>query len=799
MNPPSEEQQHIIDHVKAQSNVIVDACAGSGKSTTILSCALYMPEARLLQLTYNKTLRHEIREKIEELKLTNIDVHTYHSLAYNYYHHDGQMDNGIRRIIRENLPLKYPIVSASLFDTDTTLEPTSTTTPPLPNTLAFDILVVDEAQDMTHVYFMLLHKFVQDCGRKFQLLVLGDKKQGLYEFKGADIRFLTLAHSCWHNHPLLKTQTFAHCTLQTSYRITKPMADFVNVGLLDSKRLHAVKSGPPVHYMRREHAIVSRYIAAQITELIETGSKFADIYILCASLKAAIARDVENILVDKNIPCYLSTQESQEQLDNRIIHNKVVFSTFHCVKGRQRKHVFVLGFDETYFRYYARKLSLDECPNTLYVACTRGLERLYVFEKCGRDTDAPLPFLKLSHSAMAKPTTEFVKFLGNTAGLRPAEHKQKAIEQSKQTRKQNITVSDILRFLSESVLDTISPVIDKIFVKIDTHTMKPYEDQAEEYIYDEIEIPGVKETRSGHYEDVSDINGIVMPMLFYDALEDNRQRGLLQHLVRMAMTSIPLDKHKYLHNMVDTMPEKCETIEEYLFVANLCIAVQERLYSKLKQLREDEYDWLTPEMVSACVAQFERVVGPFCHTEEWQAEFTIVTQNRDEDHFYIDKFVQNALQSDAVVYRIGARADLMTTNTLWEMKCTTNLTIEHKMQLVWYMWLWYMQMPSKERMTKQYKTGYLFNVKTGELLQLQASMEELNLIVREMIKDKFKEEIPKTDPEFLQHIYDTRGYPVAQEDESETESDQASEAGSESTLTNEIPGMVSATSLSIVV
>ena len=64
-----------------------------------------------------------------------------------------------------------------------------------------------------------------------------------------------------------------------------------------------------------------------------------------------------------------------------------------------------------------------------------------------------------------------------------------------------------------------------------------------------------------------------------------------------------------------------------------------------------------------------------------------------------------------------------------------------------------------------------------------------------MIKAQFKEEIPKTDPEFLQHMYDTRGYPVAQEDEDESEA----ESEAENTMTNEIPEMVSATSLSIVV
>ena len=65
MNNPSEEQQIIIDHVKNKKNVIVDACAGSGKSTTVLSMAKSLPRRKFLQLTYNSMLRHEVNDKIK--------------------------------------------------------------------------------------------------------------------------------------------------------------------------------------------------------------------------------------------------------------------------------------------------------------------------------------------------------------------------------------------------------------------------------------------------------------------------------------------------------------------------------------------------------------------------------------------------------------------------------------------------------------------------------------------------------------------------------------------------------------
>ena len=50
MNKPSGEQQIIIDIVKNGYNISVDACAGSGKSTTVLSIAKQLPEKKYYNL-----------------------------------------------------------------------------------------------------------------------------------------------------------------------------------------------------------------------------------------------------------------------------------------------------------------------------------------------------------------------------------------------------------------------------------------------------------------------------------------------------------------------------------------------------------------------------------------------------------------------------------------------------------------------------------------------------------------------------------------------------------------------------
>ena len=50
------------------------------------------------------------------------------------------------------------------------------------------------------------------------------------------------------------------------------------------------------------------------------------------------------------------------------------------------------------------------------------------------------------------------------------------------------------------------------------------------------------------------------------------------------------------------------------------------------------------------------------------------------------------------------------------------------------------------------KVFKIFNIRTGELLVLQSTMEELHTIMLALLKSKYSTQIPKTDEEFLDDV-----------------------------------------------
>ena len=95
------------------------------------------------------------------------------------------------------------------------------------------------------------------------------------------------------------------------------------------------------------------------------------------------------------------------------------------------------------------------------------------------------------------------------------------------------------------------------------------------------------------------------------------------------------------------------------------------------------------------------------------------------------------------LYRFTARTDFITENAIWEWKCTSKLTTEHKIQLVLYAWIWKMVYKTPKRF-------FLFNIKTGELFELISDeIEDMTKIVVEIIKGKYVKAEKKTEEEFI--------------------------------------------------
>ena len=704
MNKMSEEQRAVLDHISRGKNVIVDACAGSGKSTTILSIAKEMPRITIRQFTYNSMLRHEVKDKIREYQLSNIHVHTYHSFSVKYYAENGHTDTGIRQIVRQDTSPRTKIPPA-------------------------DLIVLDESQDMTFLYFQLIVKMARDMSTKFQLLVLGDYMQGIYEFKGADIRFLTVADKIWKTLPFLKTPEFEKCTLQTSYRITNQMANFVNRDMLGEERLKACRNGVPVIYIRRPRHQIEQIVVYQIRRLLQEGESPSDFFVLGSSVKGANSniRRMENALTENNIPCHVPMVETDAP-DERVIEGKVVFSTFHTVKGRQRKYVFIVGFDQGYF-YNARNLDKTRCPNTLYVAATRATHGLYLLEN---DSSRPLEFLKQTHIQMKQ--SEYIDFKGIPQTIFHSWEKEE--DNSIVTiPTYYVTATDLIKFIPESVLEQISPIIDRIFI---TEGRALHEN--------ELDIPKIVEVRDGLYEDVSDLNGIAIPSIYYDLLRGNTDgTNVLKEMIQANLQEIKPGKHGFLKEAVAKLPDVCSTPADYLYLANVYVAVQEKLYFKLKQIECGDYNWLTVDIVNKCMTTLKTSIGPSA-TSEFEKQ--IIHHSLELEHAKIDAKLYEHFGYETN-FRFSARVDLLTNDTMWELKCTSNLTLDHKLQVVIYAWLWRLLFDGDDPVNKkEYK---LLNIRTGEILRLESTTEELTQIVASLLKGKYGKNAILTDEEFIEN------------------------------------------------
>jgi hypothetical protein len=656
MITPSDEQRRFIDLIAQGDNVVGDCVAGSGKTTTVLMLAEHFTDKSILQITYNSQLKTEVRKKVESMEIQNLEVHTYHSLALRYYAKKGFDDKMIRKAMKMQLGLNRP---------------------------EFDIIVIDEAQDMTPLFYGLMRKFIRELQNpKLQLIVLGDKYQGIYQFKGADSRFLTLTHKLWDRE-------FENATLSTSYRITQPVASFVNECMLGFPRMNASKPGANVQYIRCNAYKVFYEVADRVCNLMEVHDlQPQDVFVLAGSIKSARLpiHTLENEFVRRGIQCHYPTGDDRV-IDEDVIRGKVVFSTFHQAKGRERAIVVIYGFDAGYFNFHEKVRSPLECPETLYVAATRAKQHLILLE----DTkQGPLPFLK--HTLKELEKLPFVDY--HEVDSRVSE------PFSRSSKTSTSSPTEITKFLKDDALVSLTELVDKTF---ETETKKYYSS----------DITSKIQTGEITYEDVSDINGIAIPAMY-----EAKRMGVstIEQVVRDKCKNRedPVIESHYSRN------RDVKSVSDYLHLTLVYNAFCERLHHRLVNIKS--WDWLTDDSVKECITPL----------------YSILPMGT----MYENEILANYPSPIYGIIKFTGFIDAITDDTLWEIKCTSELSLEHHLQLVVYAWMMMRKCPNKNYKFK------LINLKTGEIRKIQ-STEYIDEMMAILINSKFSPTLELTDDQFV--------------------------------------------------
>lgn len=209
------EQQSFIKQALDGRNVLVEACIGSGKTTSIQClCQMMPPYKVVLYLTFNRLLKEEAKVKItaEWVRVTN-----YHGFAYGEcvrHNITVGVSDSIQTYLNSHLPVEH-----------------------------IDVLIMDEYQDINGVISQML-RYIVDRNPGIQVVAVGDMAQKM------------------SNHTVLEVDKFIHELLgenlvpmefTTCFRLNDSLAQ--ELGAVWGKEIHGVNTDMQVMTMSFDEAL----------------------------------------------------------------------------------------------------------------------------------------------------------------------------------------------------------------------------------------------------------------------------------------------------------------------------------------------------------------------------------------------------------------------------------------------------------------------------------------------------------------------------------------------------------------
>ncbi|KAI0447558.1 P-loop containing nucleoside triphosphate hydrolase protein [Xylaria telfairii] len=686
---PSDKQREIV-RLCFKQNVVVSARPGSGKTATAEAIVAAYPDKRVVVLTYSKRLQHETHLRLR--KYSNCEILTFHGMA-KFLSNDCVCNDAILRDLREDVFRRNEL--------------------PRWSSAPFDIIVLDEFQDCTPLLFWLTNCFIlantpREGGQPPRIVVLGDERQSIYQFRGADQRYLTLAPELLAS---ISPYPFAKVTLGESFRLSNETAQFLNDAFLGGESyVTGSKPGPKPIVLR--YSPRNDYALAQAlsTMIKYHGAKESAILAPYVRQNLALQKLINRLSEKYHIPIAVPTDDDMA-MDDRVVREKMCLSTIHQFKGSERDLVILSGIDSSFFKFTGRSLPDDRCPNEFFVALTRAKTQLVLIHD---ETKKLMPFV----SVKALYRTAEVINIGRVEGKiappdapgRPATFGLGLPSKS--------GVRDMTRHVRGEDLDEI--------IKRDLCIQQLSSPLPEE---EHINMTGIVPSDSARifHEAVSDINGLVVVAAFeHHALRKISMLGVDQSPVNTFSSVWSEQEISWL----------CRQACEY-----------EASISGYKpraiQMRNHKFDWIKPIDLDLARNRLQGELRNITSSMKFEVEFN--------DEFIVDDQKTELIgRADVVNYSSSHCDGDRSVESVWEIKFVSQLSYEHIIQACAYA---YTLEPGSERVPRI----ILYNVRDGEKIQIvpRDGREGLRRMIESVLRLKWTIMRELSDKEFIRTCAET--------------------------------------------
>lgn len=657
---PSEEQQDALDIFKDGHNLKIEAVAGGGKTTTLLHLALNFfdrnPGSTILLLTYNKSLQLEINEKIRGCdEFEGLMVYTFHGYASRMFFTPVHND----QLLREKL------VTATLKKKGYNVD-------------ELNLVLVDEVQDMTSEFNQLVNIILdhntpdEEFAVGPQITIVGDERQCINQYMGSNLKYFSKPSEFFNSK-----REWWTVSLRTTYRLTPAIAEFINIHALGSPILIggnlSSPNSKPIYYIGSYS--FGRFVDKAVEQYGPEG-----VMILAPSVKKSIIGSKKSPLgkfVNSKHPYPMVVLDDYTSKES--IGNKVLISTFNSVKGMERPAVFVMCFDESYFKYYGREydtLALTSAPNSIYVALTRAMNQLYVVKSEHEDHFRTVDTNRLAMDARVYGVDRIKRQKVN--GGRVVE-----------------------KFVTDLIKHRKLDDIEKMLSLVKVTQLQPKGTQLK--VNNLVQFPG-------YTEDVKSLYGILIPIYTQfiqeqiidvevlhtlGELDKVNQKDRRKTLTKWGLNDF-VDIIKVIHKIMgkDNYTKPDLNIGEWMRLIVCIKSINDRCHFYFDQI--DKFDWVNEQFITRGVERLINIL-PQGGIFEQELQHAVCTREGDEE-FNIT---------------ILGSVDYYLEDEMWEFKCVgRDLSHDHILQCAAYICL--------RRLSEGDEVPVkLYNIQTGEMKEIR--------------------------------------------------------------------------------